>query len=116
MGHPKPRISRVLFEEVMKKGHTKGNTLVSVRFLTTNKEKGGANQKEEKPFAAVVSKKSYKKAVDRNKLKRRGRAIFDSVSKNCPPGNYILFFKKGTLELPFSVIKNEVKTLFEKLK
>jgi ribonuclease P protein component len=59
-------------------------------------------------FAIIVPAKIYKRAVDRNKLKRRIRAIVrDLKLKNSRP--IIIQMKKGALELSFKELEQEIK-------
>lgn len=59
--------------------------------------------------SVVVSKKVAKTAVDRNRLKRRVRAITQLLQLQG-----IFFTKKGAATLPFSSLKQEVEELIEK--
>ncbi len=59
----------------------------------------------------IVSKKVLKKAVDRNKLKRRLREIFkDSPTKG------IIYTKKGIGDLTYKELKTESEEILNKLK
>ncbi|HZS43232.1 MAG TPA: ribonuclease P protein component [Candidatus Paceibacterota bacterium] len=97
------RTSRELFKRVMKKGRGRNSKHLSLKFLPL--------QADEKSFVAVVSKKNYKRAVDRNKLKRRARAIFRKLEENAAPGSYILFLKSKSLLLTYQELEKEVADL-----
>ena len=59
----------------------------------------------------IVSKKVLKKAVDRNKLKRRIREIFkDSPIKG------IVYIRKGAGDLTYKELKAESEEILNKLK
>jgi ribonuclease P protein component len=66
-------------------------------------------------FAFIVSSKTAKSAVSRNKLKKRGRAVVFSflpkVKKGCLA---LIFFEKGSIKMKFSEIKQEIIRLFQK--
>jgi ribonuclease P protein component len=67
-------------------------------------------------FAIVVSKKIAKKAVDRNKIKRRTRnallKCFRSVSK---PSALVLYAKPDAKNAEFSELLRDVEALFSNL-
>jgi ribonuclease P protein component len=71
----------------------------------------------EKPaaFTFVVSSRTVKSAVSRNKLKRRGRAVvfnfLPKVKKGCLA---LIFFEKGSVKMKFSEMKQEITCLFQK--
>ncbi len=63
-------------------------------------------------YTFVVSGKVAPLAVDRNRLKRRGRAILQKLSKKLAAGYGLAFFyKKGAPTLRFSEIEAEITTL-----
>jgi len=59
-------------------------------------------------FIFVVSKKVAKKAVDRNRIKRRARAISHEVAKLLSSRTYKLYFNKSDLELSYSELKKKI--------
>jgi ribonuclease P protein component len=61
-----------------------------------------------------VGAKASKKAVDRNKLKRRIREIL-RVSDNLLGKNVRVIALKGSSELKFDEIKNDLNNIFSKL-
>ena len=67
-------------------------------------------------FAIITSLKVSKKAVDRNKLKRRLREIIrkDILPKVQPGFDGILITKKPLLELPFDALRTLTISLFKK--
>jgi len=60
----------------------------------------------------VVSKKISKKAVVRNKIKRRLRHICRENLKN---GNFIIVVKKDISNEDFKIIENEFKKIIYKI-
>ena len=69
------------------------------------------NQKNSR-FSFSVSKKVKTRAVDRNKLRRRGYSVISKHLKNIKPGYYLFFsFKKTTKADKFSVLEEEIKQL-----
>ena len=66
-------------------------------------------------FSFSASKKISIKAVDRNKLRRRGYATIRDVIKHIEPGYYAAFsFKKGAEKATFSEIRDTVLQLLER--
>ncbi len=65
-------------------------------------------------FACVTSKKTLKRAVDRNLIKRR---IFSIVQELPKPLNFSLVFypKKGSSTIPYSQLRNEIQKAFDTL-
>jgi len=95
------------FERLIKKGSFyKGVFLV----LKTIK-----NEKENTRFGFIVSKKVSKKAVERNKVKRRMREVVRGLLGFVVPGYDVVFFaKKNILGKNFNEIKKEICALMEK--
>ena len=58
----------------------------------------------------VISSKTYKRAVDRNKIKRRIRAIFRE-NKKLKEMPLFIYIKKGTRELTFTDLKKEIESV-----
>ena len=69
-------------------------------------------------FSAVASKKVSKKAVIRNRNKRRLREIFRkhilSLSTTLPSGGYILFIKKDISDMPYPALFEAVNQILNK--
>lgn len=65
-------------------------------------------------FACVTSKKTLKRAVDRNLIKRR---IFSIVQELPAPLNFSLVFypKKGSSTIPYSQLRDEIQKAFDTL-
>lgn len=65
--------------------------------------------------AFIVSKKAAARAVDRNRIKRRGRAIVQEFIATAAPGAVFIFHVGRNAKLaPFSDIKEDIKKLMEK--
>ena len=64
-------------------------------------------------FAFVVSRKVAATAVDRNRLKRRARAIVRELLPQIKD-NYacLLFFKQGATKLPYPELKEIIRVMF----
>lgn len=102
------RIQRSEFISILSKGN-RYNSPHFLLYLVKNQEN--------KPFfdskiAFSVSKKVCPKAVDRNRLRRKGYSI---ISKNLKyTGQNLLFlfvFKKGSASLPSDQLEKEIHTL-----
>jgi ribonuclease P protein component len=65
-------------------------------------------------FACVTAKKTFKRAVDRNLIKRR---IFGVIKENKPNVPYSLVFypKKESITIPFLQLHNEIEKAFDTL-
>ncbi len=67
-------------------------------------------------FAVIISKKTAKTAVSRNKNKRRVREAFKKQIKSIPQGYfYIIMLKKDLSKNLFQDIENEAKELLIKV-
>jgi len=101
----KHRINRKLFKEVAKKGKSFSYPYFSVKIAPN-----GENQSR---FTFVVSSKVAKRAVDRNKIKRRARNIVaKNLNKIKNPINAIIFFKKGVEKLTFAELQKQINDIF----
>lgn len=65
-------------------------------------------------FACITSKKTLKRAVDRNLIKRR---IFNIIQKLRPETSYSVIFypKKGSPTIPHTLLHEEIKRAFDTL-
>jgi len=66
--------------------------------------------------AVVVSTTTYKKAVDRNRIKRRTYAVLEQPLKTFPPLLLSVTVKPKALTLSTAVLREEVLQALEKLK
>ena len=72
--------------------------------------------KRESKFGFVISSKISKKAVVRNKLKRRTKAVILELLKNfLAPCRIIFIFKKECLALSFKELEAEIISAFKKI-
>lgn len=95
------------FDKVVKQGK-----YVSERFLIL---KFAENQLENTRIGFVVSKKISKKAVQRNKIKRRLREVCRQELSALKTGFDVIFFAKQSINTgEFIDIQNTVKQLFKK--
>lgn len=94
----KNRVHTEQFEEILKKGKNIHSPLFSISYVKA----------PNKAFAVVASKKVSKKAVVRNKNKRRVRHILKTIEENCISGLYIIFIKKDLARIPHGEIKEEI--------
>ena len=65
-------------------------------------------------FACVTAKKTFKRAVDRNLIKRR---IFSIIKDTKPNSLYsiVVYPKKGSITIPFLQLHDEIKKAFDTL-
>lgn len=88
----------------MKKGKMIHSPLFSLYYLEGNTIS----------FSAVASKKVSKKAVIRNRNKRRVREIFRKKAFSLAPGGYILIIKKDLEGLKHPVLVEEIAHILAK--
>ncbi len=101
------RINKELFKEVFSFGKNAHSDLV---FLKKLKIKG-----KDRFFSFVVSSKVSKKAVVRNKLKRRARHITVRMARSLVPGIAVaVFFKKGAEGLGPEELEEKLVSLYRK--
>lgn len=82
---------------------------VSEKFITFKYAKNGLKLSR---FGIVVSNKISKKAVERNKIKRRLRAsVRECLGKVKPGFDIVVMVKKEILEADFETIKNIINRL-----
>lgn len=68
-------------------------------------------------FAFVVSLKISKKAVERNKIKRRMREIIQEEISQIKPGfDFLIIAKPGIINKNYKEIQDEIRSLFKKAK
>lgn len=65
----------------------------------------------------TVTKKTYKSAVKRNRIKRRLRALADEViaKRARPDFDYVLIGKQGALDAPYDQLKRDLKWCLKRL-
>jgi ribonuclease P protein component len=69
---------------------------------------------DQKPGVIIsVSKKVSKKAVTRNKIKRRVRAALRNLFRNQKPKPSLIIAKPGAEQIKGEDLANELKTLFK---
>lgn len=103
------RIGKKLFREIMKKAKTFSSENMYLKAVY--------NCPKNKTFAFVVSLKVSKKAAERNKLKRRARAITYPLLENIPASVCAaVFFKPAIMGKKYAEIKNEMINLYKKAK
>lgn len=105
----KNRIDKKLFPEFMKKAKTFSSENMYLKAVY--------NCPKDRAFAFVVSLKVSKKAAERNKLKRRARAITYPLLQNIPAGICAaVFFKPAIMGKKYAEIKDELFSLYKKAK
>ncbi len=94
------------FEAVFKKGKTKAGKLVFLKILKNNLDNNR--------FGIIVSKKISKKAVIRNKIKRRLREIIKQA--HIKSGfDIVIITKPEIIDKNYQEIKNDFENLFKNL-
>ena len=101
-----------MFDEILKTGKRFFSEYFSCSYRNTPENKNKLLN-----ISVVISKKVVKKAVYRNREKRRIREICKKTSfynKNFS-GDLILFIKKPTREIPFHILQEELESLLKKI-
>lgn len=105
----KQRLQRDEFPNLFKKGKTVNSAHLSFRFVTDPKL-------TKSKFSIVISKKTAKTAVVRNRFRRRG---YEAIAKISPVLNTPLrgafFAKTGAEKMSFPEIKREINNILEKI-
>jgi len=105
----KHRINKKIFEEIFRKGKIFSTEYLYVKTLPVSEKHS--------IFAFVVSSKVVKKAVERNKIKRRARHIVKKILPRVKNGlGIIIFFKKKIGGMTFADIEKEIMAVFKKAK
>jgi len=94
------KLGSIQLAKLKKEGKRSYSTLFSITFLSNERSK----------FSVTISKKLYKKAVDRNRAKRRIFAILKDVSPT-RTGFYELFLKTSIDVVSFEYLKKEIKNI-----
>lgn len=107
-----PKEYRINTEKDIKRLIQKGKTFFLAEFTIKYKK----NNKNKWRFAFVVSTKVDKKAVGRNLLKRRMRAIASSYIKNKGVGyDLVVIAKHKAIELDYKNLKKQLDFAFSKI-
>lgn len=75
------------------------------------------NNLEQSRFGLTITKKIYKQAVKRNRIRRRMRALaYDILSENAKSGyDFVLIGKTETLDRPYPDLVKDLKWCLKKL-
>ena len=98
------RVPRALFKTIVEKGKYSNTEHFSLKRAPS----GG----QEARIAVSVSKKISKKAVVRNKIRRRAYSALRGIIPSVRPGLYLVSAKPGAGELKSEELKSELKQLF----
>jgi ribonuclease P protein component len=102
------RLSRKEFKEVLEKGKSIRTNYLVLKYL-----------KQELPYfrlGILISKKVSKKATERNKIKRRIKEIVRLNLPEIPKKLDMVFIVIPGIKNEFSILKEKVLRIFEKLK
>jgi ribonuclease P protein component len=103
------RIKKELFQTIFQKGSHFQSSCLALKTIPKLCPKSS--------FAFIVSAGMIKKAVARNKLKRRARAIIFKTLSSLKEGHCVVFiFKKGSQNLSFKEMESEMVGLLRKAK
>lgn len=100
----KKRVTKELFNLIMKKGKVTQGSLFLFRYISQPSPQ----------YAFVVPKNIAKKATQRNSLRRRG---YSAISSNEVKGSAgVFFYKKEGKEASFEEISSDIKSILTKNK
>ncbi len=100
----KRRLKRELIKKILKKGKIFNSRDISLKTLFVPGQLSS--------FAVIVSRKTEKKAVDRNKIKRREKGVILKILPKVKEGFLtIIFLKKGSAGLKSGALKEETEKL-----
>jgi ribonuclease P protein component len=95
------------FDRITKRGKAFSGNFFVMKVLKNNTK--------ETRFGFVVSRKTLKKAVERNKIKRRLRSILKNKIPETKKGYDVVFFaKKGIEKTEFKKLKETVEEFLKK--
>ena len=101
------KINTNLFKEILSSGKKKSFKYFYTLILE-NKEQ------EKSHITCVAPKKQFKKAVERNEIKRKCMVILKDLYPTIPSKyNIILFLKKEIYKLNSQELKKEIKSIFK---
>lgn len=105
----KNRLGTKFFKDVFKRGKISPSSSFLLKITSTSLEKP--------VFSFVVSSKTAKKAVDRNKLKRRASYIIRKMIPEFKKQNFgaIFIFNTNALKIGFQALKDEIEKSMKKL-
>lgn len=67
-------------------------------------------------FACVVSKKVAMKAVTRNLIRRRCRAVLEKSAQLTPPGVYLFLAKKDAAKATYQELAHDIEALLREVR
>ena len=101
----KKRITKDLFQDIMKNGKTASSPLFTLRYIPS---KVGQ-------YAVVAPKTVAKQAVLRNKLRRKGYSILAKIPQK-PSILGIFFYKKEAKQADFQALESDMMALLSKIR
>ena len=103
----KRRITKIVFDNVLKNGYVLQSPLFTVRFLKSNPTK-------QSQFAVIAPKGIAKKAVLRNSLRRKGYRAIQAINTHLG-ATILIFYKKPAIIATFEEIKTDIESLLKKI-
>jgi ribonuclease P protein component len=103
------RLKRKEFKEVLRKGKGFKEDFLVLKVLKDKQEK-------KVKIGILVSKKVFKKAVQRNKFKRRLREIVRMKLPQIKEGIKLVFIPLSNIDPEFESLKKKVEKIFKKSK
>ena len=83
------------------------STLFTVRYISNNLPNNR--------YGFIAGKKIDKRAVVRNRIKRRARSVVEKENSTNQGYDVLLLLKPSIKEIPFEVISQEIRSILQKL-
>lgn len=101
------RLKKELIKETLQEGKVVKGTNISLKYSPFPGQLTS--------FAFIIPLKTAKRAINRNRLKRRARLIvFQLLTKIKEGYSVLLFFGKGSEEMKFPELQEEIEQLLKK--
>ncbi len=105
------------FAQMATKGRSIYGVYSTLRIRKVHPSKEHPKPMEEPPqIGFIISTKTFKNAVDRNRAKRRFRAAVKELIKDFPSGHQFIFIlKRETLTAPYTSMREDVAHMLTKI-
>jgi ribonuclease P protein component len=109
-----PRANRLSLRFERERISTTGKTFYGKFFTVISAKQETPSQSPR--FAILVSKKTARLAVNRNKIKRITSSLIENILPTIPPNDYLVIPKHQTLELVNKDLQKDIQAVLSKIK